>query len=79
MQESMIERLKITLRPFLHHGLDGKPDVETEAVRAVLTAMRDPLDVMVDAGEMTADGECDCMYARDVWEAMIDEALTEEC
>jgi len=78
MQESMIERLKITLRPFLHHGLDAKPDVETEAVRAVLTAMRDPLDVMVDAGfdaELDEDGD---MAPRTVWEAMIDEALAEE-
>jgi hypothetical protein len=45
--------------------------------RAIIAAMRESTDVMVDAGELTADEECECMYARDVWEAMIDAALAE--
>jgi hypothetical protein len=32
---------------------------------------------MVDAGEDTTDHPCECMYARDVFTAMIDQALAE--
>lgn len=68
--DMMFQRLKVALRPFLHHGIDAHPDVETEAVRAVLTAMREPTEAMVDAsvGALTLEGG---------WRAMIDAALAE--
>ena len=85
MAESMIERLKIALRPFLHHGIDAIPDVETEATRAVLAAMREPTEVMIRAGkcslvDQAGDGPLVIMTvnAVDTWENMIDASLAEE-
>lgn len=39
--------------------------------------MREPTDEVSDAGEMTATGECEHMFAREVWSAMVGAALAD--
>ena len=41
---------------------------------SIIARMWEPNDNMVDASEITADRPCECMYARDAWEAIIDKA-----
>jgi len=41
---------------------------------SIIARMWEPNDSMVDASEITADRTCECIYARDAWEAIIDKA-----
>jgi hypothetical protein len=89
MPDTMIERVAIAIRkelgldwPYAGHG------TLMEVARAILTAMREPTEVMRDAGadelpDRWADNPSDNTseaYAQtaDVWRAMIDAALAEE-
>lgn len=56
----------------MHATLDGKFDMRTFA-RAILQAMREPTDAMVDAGNgVVPDGA-----AEDCWQRMLNAALKE--
>jgi hypothetical protein len=76
--ETMIERMQIALRPFLHHGLAAEPDVEIEAVRAVLAAMREPTEAMKYAGLRADPTEQGLLPPVHAWPAMIDAVLAED-
>lgn len=52
-------------------GLD-KEDLDTDSVRAVLSALREPSAAMLDAGYEARDNE---RRVSDIWQAMIDQAL----
>ena len=47
-----------------------------ELARAAITAMREPTDAMVDAGDNAGYGECD-VGCNSHWPAMIDAALAD--
>lgn len=84
----MIERLRDALRDegLKIFGATWSNDVAERLVRRVLAEMREPTEPtesMVDAGNDTQDGEItdsgnfrpDYIDAKEVWRAMLDEAL----
>jgi hypothetical protein len=75
-RETAFERLKIALRPFLHHGLtNAGPDYEGDAVRAVLVAIREPSDAMRAAGSNVDDRPWNGSRHDRIWSAMITAAI----
>lgn len=85
----MVERIKAALErkrhELKHSPGDDEPDVlcyGEEYARAAITAMREPTEEMIDAGVDDYPGEGllahGPVFARCIWEAMIDAALAEE-
>lgn len=88
MTVSMVERIarEIARHTALDEGKEpGTADNYTDhvwrdfvgAARAVLTAMREPTDEMVDVGYDADPDDDGDMAPKSVWKAMIDEALSE--
>ena len=87
--QTMIERVAMALSPsaftgkFLSkHARSAEQARALASARAVLTAMREPTDVMMkakakddDGGKAQVDGYLDYLSADNIWRAMIDAAL----
>ncbi len=76
----MLKRIALTVLPEMHHGIsrptESPEDAARRLARKILLAMRDPTDVMIEAGESTScDAGANMACAEASYMAMIDAAL----